>query len=207
MLDPVLQSPLADLGLPALARPMDASCGVWANEIANLGYISLRGNGADATFVAAAAKALDFALPVKPCTLAQSGFTRALWLSPDEWMIACPRAGHARLLAALGEQLKGQRHQVVDNSGGYTEVALLGPNAADVLSHTSVYDLAALEPGKVVGTTFGKASVYLHRDGDGFRLLLRRSFADYIWRYLERAAQPYGFGIALLEAKEGGGPP
>ena len=28
--------------------------------------------------------------------------------------------------------------------------------------------------------------------------ILRRSFADYIWRYLMRAAEPYGFDIALL---------
>ncbi len=30
--------------------------------------------------------------------------------------------------------------------------------------------------------------------------MLRRSFADYIWRYLVRAAQPYGFGVAVLRA-------
>lgn len=204
MPEPMLQSPLYNLGLPALAKDMDASCGVWANEIAHLGYISLRGEGADAAFVAAVSKALGFALPVTPCTLTQSGGTTALWLSPDEWMISCPRDRHARLMAALGETLKGLRHQVVDNSGGYTQVALMGRNAADVLRHTSVYNLAALGDGKVVGTTFGKASIYLYRDDGGFRMLLRRSFADYIWRFLVRASEPYGFAVAAPGVPAGG---
>jgi sarcosine oxidase, subunit gamma len=58
-----------------------------------------------------------------------------------------------------------------------------------------VYNLHTLTPNKVVGTTFGKASVIMYRLDDSICLVLRRSFADYIWRYLERAAQPYGFGI------------
>jgi sarcosine oxidase, subunit gamma len=78
---------------------------------------------------------------------------------------------------------------------GYTSVLLQGKQAADALQHCTVYNLHALTPNKVVGTTFGKASVIMYRLDDGFYLVLRRSFADYIWRYLERAAQPYGFGI------------
>jgi sarcosine oxidase subunit gamma len=88
---------------------------------------------------------------------------------------------------------------VADNSGGYTQVILSGRNALDVLQHTTVYDFEALEPGRVVGTTFGKSSVYAHRAGEGFCLVMRRSFADYIWRYLVRAAAPYGLGIAVVD--------
>jgi sarcosine oxidase subunit gamma len=77
---------------------------------------------------------------------------------------------------------------------------LRGRNALDVLRHASVYNFAALQKGRIVGTTFGKSSVYAHRSGDGFCLLMRRSFADYIWRYLVRASAPYGLGIAAIEA-------
>jgi sarcosine oxidase subunit gamma len=213
MHDPRLQSPLHGFGLPALARPADSSCGVWANEIPHQGYISLRGDTRDNAFVRAAAKALVAELPVRPCTFTQHGATTVLWLSPDEWMIVCPRMDHAPLLSGLGTAMKGIRSQVVDNAGGFTEIALLGPHAADALSHATVYHVGELEAGRVVGTTFGKSSLYLRREGEGYRLLLRRSFADYIWRYLERAALPYGFGVAIHETApaeaemEAGDPP
>lgn len=199
MSEPSMQSPLAPFDLNARAKPVDASAGVWANEIGLMGYISLRGNSADAAFTAAASRALGVELPAEPCTYTEKGLLKVLWLSPDEWLIVCARADRAHILGAFSETLKDIRSQVADNSGGYTQILLEGANAADVLSHVSVYNLEHLSAGRVVGTTFGKSSVYLHRLGDdGFCLILRRSFADYIWRYLERAAAPYGFAVARL---------
>ena len=55
-----LQSPLHSFGLAAQARPADEACGVWANEVPHQGYISLRGNLADAAFQDGAASALGF---------------------------------------------------------------------------------------------------------------------------------------------------
>lgn len=200
MSEPVLQSPLHALGLAAQALPVDASKGVWANEVPLLGYISLRGSVHDAAFVDAVSGVLGIRLPIEPCTLAVSSAAKVLWLSPDEWMIVTTRGRLAGLLRDLGQALSGVRSQVADNSGGYTQVVLQGANARDVLGHTSVYDIAALVPGRVVGTTFGRSSIYMHRMDEGYCLMLRRSFADYIWRYLVRAAQPYGFGVAELRA-------
>lgn len=191
-----LRSPLHDRGLSGLAQPIDGSAGVWAYERPGLAFITLRGKSDDAAFTAAASKALGLALPIKPLTLTSGGTVNVLWLSPDEWMIIAPRQERARLLGALQDNLRGLRSQVADNSGGYTEVALMGRHGTDVLTHTSVYDVAHLAEGRVAGTTFGKASVYLYRWGAGWRLVVRRSFADYIWRSLVRAAEPYGFGVA-----------
>jgi sarcosine oxidase, subunit gamma len=198
MSDPVMQSPLHAFRLDAQAKAIDASSGVWANEIALQGYISLRGESADGAFATAAAQVLGGALPTAPCTFSQFGAVKVLWISPDEWMIVCPRAQLQKYLTNLRAALENTRHQLVDNSGGYTQVLLRGLNATDVLHHATVYDVASLIPGRVVGTTFGKSSLYMHRQNDGYCLLLRRSFADYIWRYLVRAAEPYGFGVADL---------
>jgi sarcosine oxidase subunit gamma len=198
MSEPTMRSPLHSFGLEEQAKPIDGSCGVWANEIPHLGYISLRGNAADPAFEAAASSSLGVPLPLRPCTFVSSNGITILWLSPDEWMIVCPRSMSSALLSSLRQALAEIRSQIVDNSGGYTQVIIEGRNALDVLQHVSVYDFAGLEPGRVVGTTFGKSSVYAFRQGDGYRLVIRRSFADYIWRYLVRAATPYGLGIADL---------
>ena len=197
MSDPVMQSPLHAFGLSANAEAVDQSRSVWMSEIRLMGYIILRGNSGDVAFVAAATQAIGAALPIKPCTFSEAGPLKVFWLSPDEWMIVCPRSELSQLLGSLKQSLTGIRHQAVDNSGGYTQVLLQGQKASDVLGHVTVYDVATLKPGSVVGTTLGKSSVYLHRQGEAYYLLLRRSFADYIWRYVVRAAEPYGLGIAL----------
>jgi sarcosine oxidase, subunit gamma len=195
---PEMRSPLHPFGLAAIAKSADDSCGVWAHEVTGQAYIVLRGSSSDAKFAEAVSGALGMPLPVEPCTFVSATATKVLWLSPDEWMIVTPRERLAGCLQTLNTALTGIRSQVTDNSGGYTQVIIEGRNASEALAHTTVYDLHALMFGRVVGTTFGKSSVYLYRQGDAYCLLLRRSFADYIWRYLVRAAQPYGFGVARL---------
>ncbi|MFN0217327.1 MAG: sarcosine oxidase subunit gamma [Hyphomicrobium sp.] len=198
MSEPAMQSPLHAFGLPTLAKPADASAGVWASEVPLLGYIGLRGGSDNPVFVEAASRALGLALPTTACVSAQTDATIALWLSPDEWLIVCPRSELSRTLADLRQSLAGIRSQVVDISGGYTKLVVQGRNAADVMRNVSVYNFETLAEGRVVGTTFGKASAYICREGQGFCLVIRRSFADYIWRYLVRAAEPYGFGVVRL---------
>ena len=195
---PVMQSPLHPFGLTAKQEKVNDSKGAWANEIRLLGYISLRGNSQNAAFVNAVNFALNVVLPTQVCSMSYTTWGSILWLSPDEWLIVCKREQRASLQQALESALAGIHSQVVDNSGGFTYVLLKGKNASDVLHHCTVYNLNLLQAGKVVGTTFGKLSLYLHQHEDGYGLVFRRSFADYIWRYLERSALPYGFGIAQL---------
>ncbi len=202
MSEPVGQSPLHAFGLSARARPADEACGVWANEVPLQGYVTLRGNLANTAFQDGAAAALGTRLSAAPCTFSRSGAVKALWIAPDEWMIVGPRARLAPLLCSLEKALSGMRSQIVDNSGGYTEIIIQGRNAADVISHASVYDVHRLGEGRVVGTTFGKSAVYMYRERGGVALLVRRSFADYVWRFLVRAAEPYGFGVVRLDKSD-----
>ena len=195
---PAMQSPLHHFNLAAKAVPANDSQGVWANEMPLLAYISLRGNQQNAPFMSASKQALGIALPTQACSLEHTTWGYVCWLSPDEWLAICSRTQAAKLQAALEAALDGVHSQVVDNSGGFTSVLIQGKNAQDALSHCTVYALQTLTAGKVVGTTFGKVSCYLHKQDESYKLIFRRSFADYIWRYLERSAQPYGLGIADL---------
>jgi sarcosine oxidase, subunit gamma len=194
---PVMQTPLQHFNLSAKQEAMTDAKGVWAHEMALLGYIHLRGNAQNKDFLTAVKKAIGIDLPTGACSLSAAAMT-ILNLSPDEWMLVCPREQRAAIQQSLETALTGIHSQVLDNSGGYTSVWLQGKQATDALQHCTVYNLHALTPNKVVGTTFGKASVIIYRLDNGFCLVLRRSFADYIWRYLARAAAPYGFGIAKI---------
>jgi sarcosine oxidase, subunit gamma len=195
---PAWHTALHDLDLTSRAKPVDRSCGVWANEMPASGFISLRGKATDTTFATAVARVTGVPLPVQPCTFAASGPTEILWLSQDEWLVAVPLHKTKETCDALTRELASVRHQVVDNSGGFTQIALLGPNARDALSHCTVYDIEHLEAGQLVGTTFGKLTAFLRTTQTGYTILVRRSYAGYVWAFLERAAQPYGFGVATL---------
>ena len=196
----LMQSPLHRYNLPAATKSINSSVGVWANEVPLLGYISLRGNALQPAFIDAVHGVLGAHLPIQPCaTQVFAENSEILWISPDEWLIICPREQSAKLQVLLKLALVGLHSQVVDNSGGFTTVILQGKHAIDLLQHCTVYNVHALQLGHVVGTTFGKMSCFLMRQNEGYKLVFRRSFADYIWTFLVRAALPYGFGVQKLK--------
>jgi sarcosine oxidase, subunit gamma len=196
--NPVMQSPLHHFNLASKQEKMIDTKGVWANELALAGYIRLRGNPQNKDFYKATKKALGIELPCEPCSLLNTNFGAIYWLSTDEWLIVCALDKRAELQFALESALTGIQSQVINQSGGATTIFVQGKHACDALSHCTLYDLHALSDNKVVGTTFGKLSVFLCKNNDGYYLMFRRSYADYIWRYLERAAQPYGFGVQTI---------
>lgn len=197
---PYLHSPLHAFNLPAHAVKQNGNCGVWMNEVALLGYVVLRGDSADPAFSGAIQQALGVALPTQPSTFVIAQHGVLMWQSPDEWLLVCARSQLRACMDSLEAASSGLHAQVVDNSGGLTQVYLTGKDHLAVLHHVGVYDFATLTPGRVVGTVCGKASMVVYRvDERGVFVILRRSFADYIWRLLNHAARPYRCGVNLLE--------
>jgi sarcosine oxidase subunit gamma len=197
---PYAQSPLHDFGLPAKARRPDGSCGVWMNELALLGYVIVRGDAHDPAFIRAVRSVLGIALPTVPGTMVPFTNGVVLWQAPDEWLLVCARSVRHTCIAGLEAALSDMHAQVVDNSGGLTMVYLTGAQQVTLLRHVGVYDFEALKPGRLASTVCGKATLTVFRhDEQGIFLIFRRSFADYVWRLLSKAARPYGLGIAALE--------
>ncbi len=123
------------------------------------------------------------------------------WMSPDEWRLCCPvdRAFdlEQRLLAELSA-LPGLSPAIVNNTGGFTIIDLSGKDAKNLLKKSTGYDVREqnFPVGKVVNTTFAKASVTLLRTGEEqWQLWLRRSFAEYVWLWLQHSAKEYGLRI------------
>jgi sarcosine oxidase subunit gamma len=198
---PYAQSPLHAFGLAALARPQEPGCGVWMNEAPLLGYIILRGDSRDQDFSAAAGAVLGIGLPAAG-RFAACAHGVVLWQGPDEWLLVCARAKRAALQKQLETALGAVHAQVADNSGGLTQVYLSGTSHVELLRHVGVYDFESIVPGRVVGTVLGKTAILVYRhDEEGLFVVFRRSFADYVWRMLEKAARPYGLGICELAVR------
>lgn len=194
------ESPLH--GAPVGVAVVDdaAAAGVVVREEAFLGHLVLRGNAADGGFVAGVERALGLALPVAPCTLHgdDARGVSVQWSSPDEWLIIVPAGEEYANELRLREALDGH-FAVVNVSGGQTLLTLTGPAVRDVLMKSTPYDVHPrnFPVGKAVATVFGKAAAVIRRPAeDRWELVIRRSFADYLFAWLLDASEEFGVHVA-----------
>lgn len=191
-----VESPLYHANLDALAS-QDQQGEVVLREKAFMGHLVLRGNAGNELFARTVEKVLGVALPTQACQSAESSKALVQWLSPDEWLIITEGGQEGPLQQALRAQLSGH-YAITDVSGGQTVIALSGPKAEMVIRKSCPYDIhpSRFPTGKCVGTVFAKSSALLRRTGaDSFELVIRRSFADYVWMWLQDASREYGLVI------------
>ena len=201
------QGPLAPMGLAARAQAEgDEDAGVCLREVPGRGQIVLRCNVASRPVAAAARKVLGFPLPRKANTVAgddtPADGPRALWLGPDEWLIVAAAERRTALLGDLRDALAGRHAAVVDVSESRAVFELSGRRARDVLMKGCPLDLhpLAFRPGQCAGSLLAKAHVLIHQtalndDMPVYEVYVQRSFADYLWRWLEDAGQEYGVSV------------
>lgn len=188
------QSPLAHTQwLPYPADAADAAA-IALRERPLLQMITLRGDPADAGFMAAAQAALGVALPTQANTVRDGDAHGVAWMGPDEWLVQSRLPhGTAGLPARLAAVLEGYFASVVEVTSGYTVIDIDGPHAADVLAKGCAMDLhpRAFGAGACAQTRFFDAAVFLRRTARGIALTTRRSFAPYVAEMLVDAAREY----------------
>ncbi len=119
------------------------------------------------------------------------------WMGPDAWLLSCPLSDAFSIEQKLRGAVSGHI-AIVQISGGYSVFELSGAKALEVLQKSSGYDTHPdnFPVGKVVNTTFAKAQITIRAvqagDEASYELIVRRSFSDYIWIWLQRASYEYG---------------
>ena len=192
MSEMTLQSPLAPiLGAGPRALQVDGHA-VALGECPLMDMLNLRGNPQDAAFTAAVASVLGLALPLQANTAAQGAGRTLLWLGPDEWMLQCEAGQAPALEKGLREALAGQHFSVVEVGHGFTTLSVQGPGAGALLSRGCPLDFhpRAFQAGQMAQTHIARANaiVLCHQAGTDYALTVRRSFADYLFRWLSAAA-------------------
>lgn len=170
--------------------------GVIIREAAFLGHLILRGNAADEAFVAGVEQALGLPLPRKAggLSLTGDGESSIQWMSPDEWLIIVPAGREFATESRLRERLKGH-FAVMNVSGGQTVLELTGPAVRELLMKCTPYDVhpSNFPVGKGVSSVFAKSTALIRRVGqDRWELVIRRSFADYLYRWVLDASEEFG---------------
>ncbi|MDH3719843.1 MAG: sarcosine oxidase subunit gamma [Planctomycetota bacterium] len=162
---------------------------------ADLGHINLRGDPDSQDFTAAVATVLGQPLPVEANTWTE-GKHRVLWLGPDEWLIVTPAEIAAHLPDSLEVSLAKQHAAVNDLSGGLLTVRIAGERVRDLLAKGCTLDLhpAEFEVGQCAQSGLAKANVLLAyvEAPSTFDITIRRSFSDYLFRWLKHAGREYG---------------
>lgn len=189
------QSPLAQLGLEGRARAERGAAGVALSERRFPGIVDLRGEAGD--IGEAFEGAFGFALPAEANRATGKGGLAALWLGPDEWWVLGPDG--ADVAIKLTEAMDGRRAAVTQVSESRTCIRVAGPHARDTIMKGCPLDLHArvFQTGHCAQTCLSKADMTLHQvdDEPTFDLYVLRSFAEYLWLWLEDAAQEYGVTV------------
>ena len=188
MINVTLESPLVGIaGLGKRELNVDGrSC--LLGEIALLDMLTLRGDASDAAFAAAVLSVTGLALPVLANTASIAEGRQLFWLGPDEWLLKVAGGAGEAIEVALRAALAGKHFSVVQMGGGSTTLSVQGPAAADLLSRGCPLDLhrRAFPAGSLAQSHIAKANVvvYCLQAETSFEITVRRSFAEYLFRWL-----------------------
>jgi sarcosine oxidase subunit gamma len=187
---------LAELGGSRMADP-----GVSVTIRGDLGHINLRGRASDAGFLPPVEKLLGQALPIEPNTVSGERH-QVFWLGPDEWLIVTPAAGALELAERLRQATSGTHASVNDISGGQIALMLQGAECRELLAKGCTLDLhpSVFAAGDCAQSGLARANVLLAlMDATPtFMIVVRRSFSDYLCRWLAHAGSDVG--IAFRDA-------
>lgn len=187
-------SPLQHAKVPPLPAQSAGAAGVVFSPEVGQGLLSLRMAGDASGQRDAFAELVGINLPTVPLT-SSTGVDRVVrWISPDEWLLSVPREELFALEVSFAQGMPAH-YGLVNVTGGLAVWGLSGPPVVELLRKCVPVDLhrTAFPTGKVVSTLCAKSSVILRRHGDeAFELVVRRSFADYLWRWINDASREFG---------------
>ena len=202
---PVIESALQHANMKALAVRTSGDNGVVLMEMPVTGLLLLRTRINQAALDSALQSTLALRVPgvlsantVDDKTGDVGATSCVRWIAPDEWLLSCPLQEAFAIENKLREYLGDVSVAIVNVSGGFTSLIVQGKNSVDVLKKSTGYDVhpSSFLPGKVVNTVFAKTQVTMRCiEKNRFELIIRRSYADYVWHWIQVASAEYGLGI------------
>ena len=195
--DVPFESPLHHVELAKIAEHGESLGGVVFREL-SLGLLTLRCRP-DAEQAASIESILGLALPTEPLTSVSSadGELTIFWISPDEWLLQVPQDKAFELETRFFAEVSGHV-SLVNVSGGNTVFELSGNQVVNVLKKSTPIDFHDSEfpVSKVVSSVFAKSGATICRTAEqSYQLIVRRSFADYLWLWLQDASKEYGLTV------------
>ena len=170
--------------------------GVFLQERAFLGHVNLRCDLREPALASALEQVLGCGLPRTPNTFRAAGTPdgelKILWLGPDEWLVITPEGRETQTAREL-RKAAGDGFVAVNELGsGQTVIELAGPRAREIIAKGCPLDLhpRVFGPGRCAQSRLARTLVAIAQADatPRFELIVRRSYADYLWQWLVDAS-------------------
>ena len=188
------QSPLVDV---AVDQPIVALDAITITEKPFWSHFILRGLLSDSAFTDVIKTVLDVELPSMANTIVEKEGLTVYWMSPDQWLLVANDETQLAQLSKLSSALEDVFAQINDVSGGQTIINIKGEKALALMNKGTTLDVhtTVFKPGQCAQTVFTKMNVFISpkqvANHTEFDLIVRRSFADFLGRWLTNACLEY----------------
>lgn len=147
------------------------------------GLLDLRAAPAAASSIE---QAMGVRLPATVGRIERSGSLAILALGPDHWLLRVSRYSEQEQYVRLEHAIGSGHGMVTVVSHAYVSYSVVGGGAVDVLGQGCPLDFdASIFPvGTCAASVLARGDVLLIRDSAGFELLVDRTHASYIWKWL-----------------------
>lgn len=184
---PLVQIDLANIGTKESVLAI--------KEHAFLGHVNIRGDSDDPSFMTAVKSVLKVALPTRANTFIEKGGITILWLGPNEWLLVTSSDKCLDLMLNLKTKLIKVFSAITDVSGANTVLEISGDKAKTLLLKGCPLDLhhSVFNVGQCAQTVIAKTSMTLWQTSEtpAYKVIVRRSFADYLGLWLLDATREF----------------
>ena len=158
--------------------------------------LNLRGDINNKEFSSNVGKLLGIILPLEVGSVVKKEEITVISTSPNEWLIISnnivkSKSNNNTLENVLFEKISQKNFGAVTNiTDQFTIFSLTGSNISEILSKSSPFDFDKLSNNHSAQTLFNNVDItIIKKDNVNIDLLVRRSFSEYLWDWLNDSAR------------------
>lgn len=187
MFESIARSPLADYSTQDGTEIQFR--GVTISELPIMEHFNVRFQPGENGLLNQVQKTLKLTIPQAPNTFDIHENILCAWLGPDEWLVVSPLDKADRVAEDLKGVLTGHFATFTSLGSAQTIIRISGENSIDFLSRGISIDLhpSQFSFGQCAQTVMAHSNVMIlnhTRDEPLLDIVVRRSFADHLWRWL-----------------------
>ncbi|MDQ7051212.1 MAG: sarcosine oxidase subunit gamma family protein [Enterobacterales bacterium] len=193
------------LSMYHISTEIKASNAHYLLEEVEYGHLNIRVGRENRCFTQALHDVTGLQLPKTSLQVVQNDEFRLYWISPDEFLLLVAVGREFEIEKKIRANIKNtdsaNHYAILNVSSAQAFLKLSGSRAQSIIKKSTAYDIhpSNLPVGKAVTTTFAKTQVILCRtkekdlnttsNSEEYSIIVRRSFSDYVWRWIVDAGK------------------